>query len=115
MKGYTFKTITQIASELAVLPLNTSIDFTFDTPEEEQCMGKAFEPSGWFGVKRTVLFDEDGTLVIGYYGDGCLCIETLYNTEPMENQIEKILQRFCDKYENRNVTMLCVSNEYNGG
>lgn len=112
MKGYTFKTITQIASELVALPLNTSVDFTFDTPEEEN---EAFEPSGWFGVKRTMLFDEDGTLVIGYYGGGCLCIETLYNTEPMENQIEKILQRFCDKYENRNVTMLCVSNEYNGG
>lgn len=47
MKDYTFKTIKQIASELALLPLNTSIDFTFDTPEEEQCMGKAFEPSGW--------------------------------------------------------------------
>lgn len=108
MKNYSFKTIKEVADELLALPPGESIDFTFDTPDD---VTEGFEPSGWFGVKITTLFDEKfGLLCFGYYGGGGLRIEEIYDRKEIAN----ILQRFCDDEACTNVKQLCVSAQRNG-
>ena len=69
-----FLTVSELAEMLLVAPIDTQFDFTFDTPESVEQYG---EPTGWYGVKLTRIFDEhNGVLCFGYYGGGCTrCVD----------------------------------------
>ena len=104
---FTFKTIKEVAEELWSLPEGTSIDFTFDQPED---VDETFEPEGWYGVKIVRLFCEPcGTLCIGSWGGGQIYAEKIYEKE----DVQDILQKYCNE-ECNNVTVLCVSKKLNG-
>lgn len=108
-KGYRFMSPAEVVRELESLPFGDSVDFTFDTPDDEN---DVFEPSGWYGVKKVNLFDEMwGVLCFGMYGGG-------YNTRVEEitepKEIEEIFRRFLEDEADRHVEILCVSNKHNG-
>lgn len=56
----------QLISLILMLQEDTEIDFSFDTGNEDY-------PGGWYGIKRTKIFDENefGVILLGYYGGGC--------------------------------------------
>lgn len=109
-KDYTFKTIEEVVEELFSLIWGHSVDFTFDVPENET--DECWEPTGWYGVKIMDLFNEPhGVLCFGVYGGGySVRVEEI--TEPKE--VIEIFQRFCNEEVGREVTVLCVSKEYDG-
>lgn len=106
-KDYTFKTIKEVADEIMTLPFGTSLDFTFDQPED---VDETFEPEGWYGAKIVRLFGEPcGTLCIGSWGGGQIYAKEIYEKE----DVQDILQKYCNE-ECNNVTVLCVSKKLNG-
>ena len=103
-KDYTWKTTEELIDLLITLPLGTSVDFTFDTPEDE-C--DDFEPTGWYGVKITYMFGSN-VLHMGKWGGGDIESEEFYDNEDMYS----IFNDYCREYgQDYN---LCVSNKYNG-
>ena len=108
-KGYKFKTPKEVIEELLTLPFGNSVDFTFDTPKDAE--DKNFEPSFWYGIKRICLFGEpEGVLCFGMFGGMGTKIKNIFN----EEEIEDIFYEFLNDEANRNVDILCISNEYNG-
>lgn len=84
-----FLTVSELTDALLAAPMGTTFDFTFDTPESVEQYG---EPTGWYGVKLTKVFDENhGVLCFGFYGGGCTrCVDIgwleggSYNTSKAE-------------------------------
>lgn len=76
MSRYRFLTVKEVADILYRSDFNKVVNFTFD--------GKADitdEPTEWYGVKRTRLFDEQyGVLIMGCYGGGSTKIAELENS-----------------------------------
>lgn len=107
-KDYRFLEPKEVINELRSLPFGSSVDFTFDTPEDESAN---FEPSGWYGVKFAKLFDENiGVLCFGMYGGMYTKAESISET----SEIYDLFQQFLDSEAGYSVDMLCVSNKYNG-
>ena len=102
MSRYRFLTVKEVADILYRSDFNKVVNFTFD--------GKADitdEPTEWYGVKRTRLFDEQyGILTMGCYGGGSTSVEELKNDSKacLENTLMRILQGEARK----NITELCV-------
>lgn len=79
--------------------VNQALNFTFDQDLER-------EPSDWFGMKLTELFDEsEKVFTIGYYGGGCtecydifgLCDDTIHIASVKEFCVHK-LQKYMDTW-----------------
>ena len=115
-KDYEFKKPSEIVYDLLKLPLGTSIDFTFDAPEDAE-MDNNFRPSEWYGAKIVEIdgFDggkggKDKCLIAGMWGLGILYIS------PDVNCYADCIYgfgAFC-KYEGMKGEYLCVSKKYNG-
>lgn len=103
-RDYKWKTPEGIIDELRALPNGTSVDFTFDSPEEED---KNFFPSAWYGVKILDVFNTK-VLCIGLWGGGCFETEEIFEDDDMY----EIFDDYCSEYGQN--YMLCVSNNYNG-
>lgn len=104
---YGFFSIAEISKAIAEAPLNTTFDFTFETKEDLDCH---FEPEGWYGAKKTSLFDEEyGVVCFGYYGgDTTLCKE-LCSSEDSEitQHFIEWCKAYCDDKANEDFK-LCV-------
>ena len=104
---FTFKTIKEVAEELWSLPKGTSIDFTFDQPED---VDETFSPEGWYGMKIVNLFDEPfATLCFGSWGGGQIMAEEIYE----RRELEQLIKQFCRDVHSE-VDVLCVSSKRNG-
>lgn len=76
MDKYIYMTVYQLADAIASAPWNTLFDFTYDS---KQCKDDIPDPTGWYGIKITRIFDEEGgVLCYGYYGGGCSQAVDLY-------------------------------------
>jgi hypothetical protein len=107
-ENYKFITVEELAHAIANAPMNTEFNFTFDNAESVAVEG---EPTGWYGVKVTKIFDEEcGVLCFGYYGGGCtqcadmyMISEDVYDVPTNANAIRgKLLAWFdmsMDKFE----------------
>ena len=77
------------------------VDFTFD---QEIDSNEVWEPTGWYGIKLTTIFDEyDGVLAIGYYGGGCTecydiyeCVDDIGNLDVVKQFCADKMQQFMD-------------------
>lgn len=115
-KDYEFKTSEELIEKLLTLPEGTSIDFTFDTPEEAEWDG--FEPSDWRGAKIVTIDGFGGgrhgvkerCLICGMWGVGILYCSP--DIECYSDFIDGFTQ-FC-KDEGMYGEYLCVSKKYNG-
>lgn len=103
-KDYTWKTTEEVIDLLITLPLGTSVDFTFDIPEDE-C--DDFEPTGWYGVKITYMFGSN-VLTMGKWGGGDIESEEFYDNEDMYSIFNDYCREYGQDYQ------LCVSNKFNG-
>ena len=109
-KNYLFKSISEVAAWLTKLPIETSIDFTLDQPEDED---ENFTPSNWYGIKIARLFGETyGVLCFGNWGYGVIATEVLEEDENAEN-IEEILSAWLED-EGFYGDLICVSVNHNG-
>lgn len=102
MSRYRFLTVKEVADILYRSDFNKVVNFTFDGKEDI-----TDEPTEWYGVKRTKLFDERyGILTMDCYGGGSTSVEELKNDSKacLENTLMRILQGEARK----NVTELCV-------
>ena len=94
MDKYIYMTVYQFADAIASAPWNTLFDFTYDS---KQCEDDIPDPTGWYGMKITRLFDEEGgVLCYGYYGGGCtqaidlyMISDDIYNVRENQKAIEK--------------------------
>ena len=68
MNNYVKITTEKLTEIIMKLPIETTIDFSEYYDEDIDS-----KPEGWYGIKRTHIFDEEGfgVIVIGYYGGGC--------------------------------------------
>ena len=73
------------------------LDFTFDNIDKDpDC-----DPSGWYGLRLTKVFDEDdGVLAIGYYGGGSTEVYDIYGL--VDNSEDEVyVKKFCaEKLQN---------------
>lgn len=104
-KDYTWKSPEGVIDLLLTLPVGTSVDFTFDPPEDYT--DEKFEPSAWYGVKIMEIFGIK-TLNIGIWGGGDFEAHEIYE----EDDKYDIFDDYCAEYGQN--YMLCVSNKYNG-
>lgn len=90
------------------------IGFTFDIPTH--VTGLSWEPTGWYGIYWSTMFDEY-SLLVGYYGSGVLdCIPSFDIEEDMVGSIYKsflsVASGECDYWEYAKISMndkvLCV-------
>ena len=103
-KDYTWKTPEEVIDLLLTVPDGTSVDFTFETPENE-C--ENFEPSGWYGVRLAYMFGNN-VICMGTWGGG-----NVYSKEYFEDEeMYIIFNDYCKKHGQNHV--LCVSDKYNG-
>lgn len=80
------------------------VDFTFDDIE----LDPNIEPSGWYGMKLTQIFDEyEEVFALGYWGGGCTEVYDIYNcveeydSETIKDFCVNKLQEFMDKWCDR--------------
>lgn len=73
------------------------LDFTFDNIDEDpNC-----DPSDWFGVKLTQIFDEeDFILAMGYYGGGSTEAYDIYGLVDNSDNIEYVKEYCTNKLQN---------------
>lgn len=91
---YKMMTATEAIDRLFALKTKTkTLDFTFDNIDEDpNC-----EPSGWYGMKLTKIFDEeDCVFVMGYYGGGSTEAFDIYGMVDNADDIECV-KEFCAK------------------
>ena len=69
------------------------LDFTFDDINQDpDC-----DPSGWYGLRLTKIFDEDDyVLAIGYYGGGSTEVYDIYGLVDNSDD-EDYVKEFCTK------------------
>ena len=107
-----FVDVSTLAKAIANAPYNVLFDITFDDEDSVEVYG---EPTGWYGIKVTTIFDEEGgVLCFGYYGNGgtkCVALEDISediydvptNSEAIE---EQLLEWFQDEDDFNHV--ICV-------
>lgn len=110
---YIFLTIKQLAMAVATAPIDVDFDFTFDTEAEVR---RTNDATGWYGVKRKLLFDEEqGALCFGYYGGGftqCIDMDAISdntydiptNAVAITSQLKKWLSNVPELFDGK----LCV-------
>lgn len=101
-----------------------SLDFTLDSYEWNHD-DPNFEPTGWYGIARTKLFDGDA-VVIGYHGGGIeMVVNCLHLKDYIQETFEDVLITFlaflngessdyidgknCDYTE---TSMICIDENY---
>ena len=84
----------EIVNLLLEMPVNKYLHFTFDNCEEFE---EGDEPSGWYGVMFTRIFDEfDNLFAVGYMGGGCTEVYDMYaNVE--DSRDKESVKKFCAK------------------
>lgn len=87
---YKMMTAKQTIDELFNLE-SKQIDFTFDDIDKDpEC-----DPSGWYGLRLTKIFDEDNyVLAIGYYGGGSTEVYDIYGLVDNSDN-EECVKEFC--------------------
>lgn len=115
MNEFKFVTIKELAERLVDASYNKIIGFTFD---EDQSIS---EPTGWYGVTKTYMFDGEA-LLFGYWGGGVLRVANVNeDAEDLEVYIEAIWSFYeaengtgWDRSEVNENTILCVdTREFN--
>ena len=98
--NYAFVTIKEFAKILEANP-EKKIGFTDDSNDDGDT---DFEPTGWYGMMYTNMFDGD-TLLMGYYGSGVIDSNCsyLYEDESCESSIYAMLEDMI----RRNIGELC--------
>ena len=87
---YKMMTAKQTIDELFNME-SKQLDFTFDNIDED----KECDPSGWYGLKLTKIFDEDDyVLAIGYYGGGSTEVYDIYGLVDNSDN-EECVKEFC--------------------
>ena len=91
---YKMMTAEEIVDLLLEMPVNKYLHFTFDNCEEFE---EGDEPSGWYGVMFTRIFDEfDKVFAFGYMGGGCTEAYDMYaNVE--DSRDKESVKKFCAK------------------
>lgn len=87
-ENYKFITIKKLAKRLMKASFNKSIGFTFDDDIN------ITEPTGWYGVVKTNMYDGEA-LLFGYFGGGVL---TAFNLSDEEYTIETFIKAICAFY-----------------
>lgn len=107
MQRYKIVAVKELVDMLESREFNESVDFTFDN----EIVG---EPTGWFGVKRVLLFDEPcGCIAVGYYGGNDTIIRGIDPDIPLEQTLREMLQEVADF--NSEVKTVCVDMRRNNG
>lgn len=88
---YKMMTAEEAIEELFELDRPCGLDFTFDDIDEDpDC-----DPSGWYGMKLTKVFDEcDYVFAIGYYGGGSTKVYDIYGLVD-NSDIEECVKKYC--------------------
>lgn len=88
---YKMMTAAEAIEELFKLDRPCGLDFTFDNVDEDpEC-----DPSGWYGMQVTKIFDEeDYVFVMGYYGGGSTETYDIYGMVDDSSNIERV-KEFC--------------------
>lgn len=89
---YKMMTARQAIDELFNME-SKQLDFTFDDIDKDpDC-----DPSGWYGLRLTKIFDEDDyVLAIGYYGGGSTEVYDIYGLVDNSDN-EEYVKEFCAK------------------
>ena len=89
---YKMMTANQAVNKLFSLE-SKQLDFTFDDIDKDpDC-----DPSGWYGLRLTKIFDEDDyVLAIGYYGGGSTEVYDIYGLVDNSDD-EECVKKFCTK------------------
>ena len=103
MKDYLFVEPWELAQKLAAGIYNQSIGFTNDTEEDMLVNG---EPTGWYGIQISDLYDGD-CLLIGYYGAGIVYSQNL-NMDISVDNIVSAIQEFWNNEFGRKADQICV-------
>ena len=103
MESYMFVTPRELAERLYNGQFNHSIDFTNDDEEDILVNG---EPTGWYGIQISNLYDGD-CLLIGFYGAGIIYSRNL-NADNSIDQIEDAIQKFWNIEFGREAKRICV-------
>ena len=116
---YKWMTIEEVCMEILSDKFDDggAITFTLDD-YESNCDDPCFEPEGWYGIARTVLFDEP-VIIFGYYGGGMEAFETLDGEDDLPNTIYSFIsyyqyacQCLCDDITPTKDTLICVDTNY---
>lgn len=91
---YKMMTAAEAIDKLFTLKTKTkTLDFTFDDLD----LDPDLEPSGWYGMKLTKIFDEDDyVFAMGYYGGGSTETYDLYGMVDDVDDIERV-KEYCTK------------------
>ena len=112
MGKYIYMTVYQLADAIASAPWNTLFDFTYDS---KQCAGDIPDPTDWYGIKITQLFDEEGgVLSYGCYGAGCnqaveldMIFDDIYDVRENQKAIARQFKEWSEFYNKLEKTV-CV-------
>lgn len=103
MESYMFVTPKELAQKLHNGKYNCSIGFTNDTEEDALING---EPTGWYGIMISNMYDGD-CLLIGYYGAGIVYSQNL-NMDISVDNIVSAIQEFLNNEFGRKADQICV-------
>lgn len=114
MDKYIYMTVYQFADAIASAPWNTLFDFTYDS---KQCEDDIPDPTGWYGIKITQLFDEEGgVLCYGYYGGGCnqavelyIISDDIYDVRENQKAIERQFREWSEYAYDKLEETVCVA------
>lgn len=103
--NYAFVTIKEFAKILEENP-EKEIGFTDDSNDDGD---EDFEPTGWYGMMYTGMFDGD-TLLMGYYGGGVVdfCSSSNYEYENYEYNICAMLEDIIHKNIGELCEVVCI-------
>ena len=90
--SYKMMTAAEAIDRLFALKTKTkTVNFTFDNIDEDpEC-----DPSGWYGIKLTKIFDEeDYIFVMGYYGGGSTEAYDIYGMVDNSDN-EECVKEYC--------------------
>lgn len=90
---YKMMTAAEAIEHLFNMERQKKLAFTFDNIDEDpEC-----EPSGWYGMVLTKIFDEDDyVFVMGYYGGGSTEAYDIYGMVDNSDNIERV-KEYCTK------------------
>lgn len=102
---YRFVKVKDFINEILEAPMETSYDFTTDSCVEDLWHN---EPTEWYGIKKTSMFDID-VICIGYYGGYHLMVRDIY-ADSFEHNVAELE----DMFSYLNISLddnICVESE----
>ena len=78
---YRFVKVKDFINEILNASMETSYNFTIDSCVEDFWYG---EPTGWYGIKKTTIFDIE-VICMGYYGGEHLMVRDMCKHSFMQN------------------------------